>query len=144
MTFPGPAELVTATPASGTVLATVAPHSIALYRSRPDGSPRNTWAVPVDDLEAVGDRVRVALGGALPLVAEITPAAVADLALAPGEQVWATIKATDIDVYPGLSAGRRATGDQTWVADPERRGTSSRARRRWPCSARWTVSGTRT
>ena len=54
----------------------------------------------MDDLEAVGDRVRVALGGPLPLVAEVTPAAVADLALTPGEQVWATIKATDIDVYP--------------------------------------------
>jgi molybdate transport system ATP-binding protein len=94
------AELVTATPAAGPVLVTVAPHSIALYRARPDGSPRNTWAVPVDDLEAVGDRVRVALGGPLPLVAEVTPAAVADLALTAGQQVWATLKATDIDVYP--------------------------------------------
>ena len=94
------AELVTATPAAGPVLVTVSPHSIALYRDRPDGSPRNTWAVPVDDLEAVGDRVRVALGGPLPLVAEVTPAAVADLALTAGQQVWASLKATDIDVYP--------------------------------------------
>jgi molybdate transport system ATP-binding protein len=100
VTLPGPAELVTATRATGAVLATVAPHSIALYPARPDGSPRNTWSVPVEDLEAVGDRVRVALGGPIPLVAEVTPAAVADLALTPGQQVWATIKATDIDVYP--------------------------------------------
>jgi len=98
--LPGAAELVTASPATGAVLVTLAPHSIALYRSRPDGSPRNTWAVPIEDLEAVGDRVRVALGGPIPLVAEVTPAAVADLALAPGQQVWATVKATDIDVYP--------------------------------------------
>jgi len=99
VTMANGAELVTATAASGPVLVTVAPHSIALYRARPDGSPRNTWAVPVDDLEAVGDRVRVALGGPLALVAEVTPAAVADLALTAGQQVWATLKATDIEVY---------------------------------------------
>ena len=96
----GGQELMTATPTVGAVLVTVAPHSIALYRSRPDGSPRNTWAGPVEDLEAVGDRVRVALGGPIPLVAEVTPAAVADLALRPGQQIWATLKATEIDVYP--------------------------------------------
>ncbi len=98
--LPGRAELVTATPATGAVLVTLAPHSIALYPSRPDGSPRNTWPAPVEDIESVGDRVRVALGGPIPLVAEVTPAAVADLALGPGGQVWATVKATDIDVYP--------------------------------------------
>jgi len=100
VSLPNRAELVAASSLPGAVLVTIAPHSIALYRSRPDGSPRNTWAVPIEDLEAVGDRVRVALGGAIPLVAEVTPAAVADLALAPGQQVWATVKATDIDVYP--------------------------------------------
>jgi molybdate transport system ATP-binding protein len=92
--------VVTATPATGTVLATVAPHAVALFRSRPDGSPRNTWLAPVEDLEAVGDRVRVALAGPVPLVAEITAAAVADLALASGDEVWAVVKATEVDVYP--------------------------------------------
>jgi molybdate transport system ATP-binding protein len=96
----GGGELVTATSATGEVLVTIPPHAIALYRSRPDGSPRNTWSIPVEDLEAVGDRVRVALGGPIPLVAEVTPAAVADLALQPGDQVWATVKATEVDVYP--------------------------------------------
>ena len=81
------------------MLVTVAPHAIALYRARPDGSPRNTWSGPVDDLEAVGDRVRVALAGPVPLVAEVTPAAVADLGLTPGDTVWATVKATEMEVY---------------------------------------------
>jgi molybdate transport system ATP-binding protein len=54
----------------------------------------------VEDLEAVGDRVRVALGGSIPLVAEVTPGAVAELALTPGDDVWAVVKATEIDVYP--------------------------------------------
>ena len=93
------AELITATPAHGDVLVTVAPHAVALYRSPPDGSPRNTWSAPVDDLEAVGDRVRVALAGPLPLVAEITPAAVAEMSLTPGDHVWVTLKATELEVY---------------------------------------------
>ncbi len=95
----GDAEVVTASPADGPVFLAVAPSAVALYRSRPDGSPRNTWPVPVEDLEAVGDRVRVALGGSIPLIADVTPSAVADLALTPGDLVWATLKATEIEVY---------------------------------------------
>lgn len=96
----GGGELITATPATGAVLVTVAPAAVALYRSRPDGSPRNTWTATVDDVEAVGDRVRVALAGPVPVVAEVTPAAVADLALVPGDDLWATVKATELTVTP--------------------------------------------
>ena len=100
VTTSGGATLVTASPTTGEVLVTVPPSAVALYRSRPDGSPRNTWSAPVEDLEALGDRVRVALAGPLPLVAEITPAAVADLRLQPGDEVWLTLKATELQVYP--------------------------------------------
>ncbi len=93
-------ELISATPAAGAVLVTVAPSAIALYRARPEGSPRNTWTATVDDVEAVGDRVRVALAGPVPLVAEVTPAAVAELGLLPGDEVWATVKATELAVTP--------------------------------------------
>jgi molybdate transport system ATP-binding protein len=34
------------------------------------------------------------------VTAEVTPAAVAELGLAPGATVWASIKATEIRVYP--------------------------------------------
>jgi molybdate transport system ATP-binding protein len=54
----------------------------------------------VVDLDPQADRVRVRLDGDVPLVAEITPAAVEDLALAPGARVWATVKATEIVTYP--------------------------------------------
>jgi molybdate transport system ATP-binding protein len=43
----------------------------------------------------------VALGGPLPLVAELTPGAVADLELEPGVDVWVAVKATEIGVQPG-------------------------------------------
>ena len=46
-----------------------------------------------------GDRWRIRLTGAFPLVAEVTPEAAADLHLAEGGEVFAVIKATEIDVY---------------------------------------------
>jgi molybdate transport system ATP-binding protein len=36
----------------------------------------------------------------VPLLADVTPLAVADLALAPGVAVWAAVKATEVSVYP--------------------------------------------
>jgi molybdate transport system ATP-binding protein len=78
----------------------VRPQAIALHRHQPDGSPRNTWATTVADLEADRDRVRVTLTDPIPVTAEITPAAVADLELAPGTPVWATVKAVDLTAYP--------------------------------------------
>ena len=47
-----------------------------------------------------GDRLRVRLEGDLAIVAEITPGAGTDLALAPGSEVWASVKATEVSIYP--------------------------------------------
>ena len=58
------------------------------------------WASTVADVDRHADRVRVRLDGTVPLVAEITPAALDALALRPGDRVWATVKATDITTYP--------------------------------------------
>jgi molybdate transport system ATP-binding protein len=56
--------------------------------------------VTVTDIDRHTDRVRVRLAGEVPLVAEITPAALDALALRPGDRVWATVKATEIATYP--------------------------------------------
>jgi molybdate transport system ATP-binding protein len=82
------------------VAVAVRPQAVALHLERPHGSPRNAWPATVADVEPDRDRVRVRLDGPLPITAEVTPAAVADLALVPGTTVWATIKATDLDAYP--------------------------------------------
>lgn len=82
----------------GEVLIVIHPHAVALHRRAPEGSPRNAWPGRVDGIEPMGDRVRVRVTGALPLVAEITPAAVTALSLAEGVEVWATVKATEITV----------------------------------------------
>lgn len=94
------AGLVVAIAADGPAIATVHPRAVALFRARPAGSPRNVWAAPVLGVEPAIDCVRVQIGGALPLVAEITPAAVKDLGLAPGSETWVAIKATEIAVFP--------------------------------------------
>lgn len=83
----------------GEVAVAIRPQAVALYRHQPEGSPRNTWRAPIADLEADRDRFRVTLGGAVPLTAEVTTEAAHSLALEPGQELWASVKAVDIDVY---------------------------------------------
>lgn len=82
------------------VLVALSPTAVAVHRHRPDGSPRNVWSGTVEGLEPLTDRVRVLVTGALPVLADLTPAAVAQLALAPGEDVWVSAKATEVLAYP--------------------------------------------
>lgn len=84
----------------GEVFAVVHPRTVALYRTRPDGTPRNVWEGRAVELDSEGDRVRVRLTGRPPIVAEVTPAAVRELGLDRGDQVWVAVKATEINVYP--------------------------------------------
>ncbi len=93
-------RVVPADPVSGEAFAVIQPHSVALYPSPPAGSPRNVWAATVADVDRQADRVRVRLTGEVPLVAEITPAALDALTLQPGDRIWATVKATEITTYP--------------------------------------------
>ncbi|MEU7898703.1 ABC transporter ATP-binding protein [Nonomuraea sp. NPDC049152] len=76
------------------------PAAVALYRSRPDGSPRNLWQARIEGIERHGDNVRVHLDGPITAFADITPAAVADLDLTPGQGIWASVKATETHAYP--------------------------------------------
>jgi molybdate transport system ATP-binding protein len=98
---PGGGEVVVAGASiDGPALVVIRPQAVALHRNRPEGSARNVWRLRVDDVDERADRTRVALVGAVPLVAEITFGALHELALRPGEEVWATVKATDITAYP--------------------------------------------
>ncbi|HKH25836.1 MAG TPA: ABC transporter ATP-binding protein [Acidimicrobiia bacterium] len=92
--------LVAATDARGDVFAVVHPRAVALHRRAPEGTPRNVLAGMVEHLDVEGDRVRVIVAGAVPVTAEVTPAAVAELELSAGAPVWASIKATEVSVYP--------------------------------------------
>jgi molybdate transport system ATP-binding protein len=89
--------------ASGDVYVAFRPAAVSLFVHRPDGSPRNLWAGRIATLEPHGEGVRVEIGEVpdrtSSILAEITPSAVADLELRPGSEVWAAVKASDIEVY---------------------------------------------
>jgi len=82
----------------GEVIVRIAPRAVVLSGQRPATSARNAWEARVELLEPAGDRVRVRVGGPLPIVAEVTPAAVTELALAGDARVWVAVKATEVDV----------------------------------------------
>jgi molybdate transport system ATP-binding protein len=96
----GGGRLIAAGDHRGEVFAAVHPRAVALHRRLPEGTPRNVLAGTADTVDVVGDRVRVRVTGQVPIVAEVTPAAVGELRLADGGPVWASVKATEVTVYP--------------------------------------------
>ena len=82
----------------GPVSLIIHPRAVGLHVTPPTGSARNSWQTRVLVIEDLGVRVRLEVGDPLPLAAEVTPAAVADLGLAPGSPVWISVKATEITV----------------------------------------------
>ena len=106
----GAARLVTADGAvaladdaeEGEAFATVSPREIGLALEPPAGSARNVFRGEVVEIAPEpphGERVRVALGTRPPLVAEVTREAVRALALAPGQRVYASFKASGVVTY---------------------------------------------
>jgi molybdate transport system ATP-binding protein len=98
--LPGGARLALADEHHDSVLIVIPPRAVVLSRAEPSSSARNTWPGMISSLERLGDRVRVRVDGAVPIVAEVTALAVADLELEIGAPVWVAVKATEIDAYP--------------------------------------------
>ncbi|MUL42378.1 ABC transporter ATP-binding protein [Streptomonospora sp. PA3] len=94
------AEVFVSEQCAGEVFVAFPPRAVALYRERPDGTPRNLWRLRIDGVERFGDQVRVHLDGHFPLLADITPEALADMRLSGGMRVWAAVKATEVRCYP--------------------------------------------
>ena len=85
----------------GPVFAAVHPRAVTLHPERPTGSARNAWRGRITLVEPLGDRYRIRVEGDPSVVAEVTATAVHELRLAEDAPVWVTVKATEIDVYPG-------------------------------------------
>ena len=62
-------------------------------------SARNVWSSTVVEIDRHGGRARVRFSDPVPLVAEITEAAIADLSLDVGVDAWVSVKATEITVF---------------------------------------------
>jgi len=85
----------------GNVLVAVRPSAIVVSTQVPQpSSARNTWQAKITGLTLLADRIRLDLDGLPHALVDVTPAAVAELSLDPGSQVWLTVKATDLEVYP--------------------------------------------
>lgn len=81
-------------------VAVFSPHSVSVFAEPPAGSPRNALPATVTELEPLGDRFRVrTVAAGVPLDAEVTAAAVAELGLAPGLAVNLIVKATEVSVH---------------------------------------------
>ncbi|GAB2325725.1 ABC transporter ATP-binding protein [Streptomyces griseoincarnatus] len=94
-------EVSTTENLSGPAFVAFPPGAVTLYRDRPTGSSaRNLWRCEVAGLESHGDQIRVELTGELPLAADLTAVAVAELGLHTGAPVWAAVKATQTHAYP--------------------------------------------
>jgi len=101
VTLDGGGRIVVADRAvAGEVFASVHPRSVGLHAEAPAGSARNHFAGTVAEVDALGDRVRVRIEGTVAIVAEITSAAARELGLAPGRAVVASVKATEVGIYP--------------------------------------------
>jgi molybdate transport system ATP-binding protein len=92
------------------VLVAVRPSAIVVSGEQPHAtSARNVWPAEVTGLTMLADRVRLDMRGRPGALVDVTPAAVTELSLRSGSQVWLSVKATDLEVYtrecPPLPAG---------------------------------------
>lgn len=87
----------------GAALIAFPPTSVTLHRHHPEGSARNVWRGTIAGLEQHAQTVRVQVSAPEhpSVLADVTPAAVAELDLVVGAAVWVSFKATDTHVYPG-------------------------------------------
>jgi molybdate transport system ATP-binding protein len=84
----------------GDVYVAFHPRAVMLSLRAPEGSVRNRWSSVVTDVDTHADRVRVGVHGPVPLAAEVTPEAARELQLEAGRLVVASVKATEVRVYP--------------------------------------------
>jgi molybdate transport system ATP-binding protein len=92
----------------GEVLVAIRPSAIVVSTQEPhSASARNAWPAKVTGLTLLADRVRLDLDGEPPALVDVTPAAVAELSLSPGSQVWLSAKATEFEIY--ARTGNRET-----------------------------------
>jgi molybdate transport system ATP-binding protein len=96
----GGGQLTCAESATGPILALIAPAAVPVSRERPDGDGQNTWPGQISAVDLMGDRVRVRIDGTPAITAEVPPAAVDELKLDDGGQLWASVSPAAITTYP--------------------------------------------
>ena len=85
----------------GEDLIAFTPDAVTVSLAEPEGSSRLRWHGPIATLAPHGDAVRLLVHASPDLLADLTPAAATELALAPGREVWLSAKATAVSRYGG-------------------------------------------
>ncbi|MDQ4117984.1 MAG: ABC transporter ATP-binding protein [Actinomycetota bacterium] len=88
-------------------VAVFPPSAVSVFLDRPSGSPRNVFPVRLSALEPRGDTIRLRAAPRDPrgpswvdgLAADVTPAAVAELGVDPGAEVWFAVKAAEVGIH---------------------------------------------
>jgi molybdate transport system ATP-binding protein len=93
-------QLVIGESVTGPTLAVVAPANVAVDRQRPEGTTRNAWPGQISAVDLMGDRVRVLIEGKPSITAEVPPAAVDELKLDDGGELWVSVNPDAITMYP--------------------------------------------
>jgi len=96
-------DVVVGWPAGGAgetdgVLGILRPADVALFLTPPEGSARNVLHGPIRSIIRDADRARVRIASSPPIVAEVTVASVARLALTEGIPVHASFKAVEVSL----------------------------------------------
>ena len=89
----------------GDELMAFTPDAVVVSLAEPEGSSRLHWHGRIATLAPHGDAVRLLVHAAPDLLADVTPAAAAELGLVPGREVWLSAKATAVSRY---GAGTRS------------------------------------
>jgi molybdate transport system ATP-binding protein len=83
----------------GDELIAFTPDAVTVSLTEPEGSSRLRWRGPVASLAPHGDAVRLLVHASPDLLADLTPAAAAELGLVLGREVWLSAKATAVSRY---------------------------------------------
>ena len=75
------------------------PSAVTVSLAEPEGSARHRWHGTVISAAPHGDAVRLLVAAERELIADVTPAATAELGLAPGRAVWLSVKETAVVTY---------------------------------------------
>lgn len=85
----------------GDELIAFTPDAVTVSLAEPEGSSRLHWHGRITTLAPHGGAVRLLVHASPDLLADVTPAAAAELALVPGREVWLSAKATAVSRYAG-------------------------------------------
>jgi molybdate transport system ATP-binding protein len=83
------------------------PSAVTVSLARPEGSARNVWRGEVRSVAPHCDAIRLQVAADPDLIADVTPRATRELDLAPGRDVWLSVKETAVESYPGPHVPRR-------------------------------------